>query len=67
MTVNIPGNYRIEQADRMLAHPSRAKISTGARIPAGVMEKEEASASEQCRGKKLREQSNEDRFCSAVK
>jgi len=54
MTVNIPGNYRMEQADRMLAHPARVKISTGARIPAGVMEKEEASAIKQCRGNKTK-------------
>ena len=54
MTVNIPGNYRMEQADRMLARPARAKISTGARIPAGVMEKEEACAIEQCRGNKTK-------------
>lgn len=53
MTVNIPGNYRMGQADRTLAHPAREKTSTEQRDLAEALEKEGAYVIEKCRGKQI--------------
>lgn len=54
MTVNIPGKYPMEQADRTIAHPAREKIYIEQRVLAGAPGKEGADATEKCRENKTK-------------
>jgi hypothetical protein len=64
MTVNTPGNYPMEQADRITAHPVSERTFTEQRVLAEAPEKEGAHAIEKCRGNKIKGASNEGRFRS---